>query len=258
MRAICRFFAISGFLLASTLLQAQSARSAAPEVRIDEVSLTGAQPDRVTLRAKLEVIPDKTILVKSFMFSAMKVNGVPVYISPLEGSFELKQGQPMPLPALQIVVYTRDLTSVAPLRDVVEQQKASLSGMITATIRANLLEELALRSRHPRIVLPFSMEVPILMPGGEVGRRTALATLDMVGQITPAAARLLGGFFPGEDTAWREDLSRNQSRHLVLIRTSYVVVDQATSYALRVGADRLLDWAFDGRQYGGGDCAMAV
>ena len=235
MRLIFQFFAVRGLLLVSVLLwmrpllQAQAAKPAAAEVRMDEVSLTGAQPDRVTLRAKLEVIPSKSIQAKSFTFSAMKVNGLPVYISPLEGSFELKQGQPLRLPDLQIVVYTRDVTSVAPLREVVDHQKASLSGMITATVRANLLEEMALHSLRPRIVLPFSMEVPILIPGGEVGRRTALATLDVIGQITPAAAKLLGGFFPGEDAAWREDLSRNQSRHLVLIHTSYVVVDQATS-----------------------------
>jgi hypothetical protein len=106
-----------------------------------------------------------------------------------------------------------------------------VAGEVLAVVDGNLLEDLALRSLHPRVVMPFSKEIPVLIPGGDAGRTAALASLDLLEKAGPAA-KLLGAFFPGQDAAWRSDLMRNQVKHVVLVKTSCTVVDGKNSYPL--------------------------
>lgn len=259
--SIGRMFALVCCLLCGPVSLPGQAGQAVPEaaVRVEQVSLAGVRPDRLTFTAKLGIFPETSINVRSFSFSAMKVNGLPVYVSPLNGRFALKKGQYLKLPDVQMVIYERDLVSVEPLRSAVDQQKVVLAGLVTATIDASLIGELALRSLHPRIVLPFSKEIPVLIPGGEMGQKAALATLDVVAHVTPAAAKLLGRVFAGEDAAWRTDVSTNEVRHLLVVHTAYTVVERGSSTPLEfeqlgfwigpstalVSEEAIAPWEFD-------------
>ena len=226
--------ALCGMVFTPLLARAQAPVPAANQVaavRVEEVSLASVQPEKLTFNTKLGLFPEKSITVKSLSFSAMTINGVPVYVSPLSGKFVMKKGEFLKLPDVQIVVYTRDLATLQPVRSVIDQGKVVVAGEVIAVVDGNLLEDLALRSLHPRVVMPFNKEIPVLIPGGDAGRTAALATLDVLEKAGPAA-KLLGAFFPGQDAAWRSDLMRNQVKHVVLVRTSCTVVDGQNSYPL--------------------------
>ena len=223
-----------GALFAPLAIQAQApilAANSVAAVRVEEVNLESVQAEKLTFDAKMGLFPERSITVKSLSFSAMTVNGLPVYVSPISGKFAMKKGEFMKLPDVQIVVYTRDLASLTPVRSALEQQKISVAGEILAVIDGSVLEDLALRSLHPRVVMPFNKEISVLIPGGDTGRTAALATLDLLEKAGPAA-KLVGSFFPGQDAAWRNDLMTNQVKHVVLVRTSCTVVDGKSTYPL--------------------------
>lgn len=224
----------SAFLCFSVSLLAQPELSTAPAtVKIESVSLQSVQPDRIELLAKLGLIPERSLKVKALSFSAMKVNGMPVYVGPIDGEFAMKKDEYLRLPDVRITVYYRDLNSVEPARRLVEQQKVIISGQITARMEANPFEQIAMHSLHPKVVLPFNKEIPVLIPGGEVGGQGALALLDMVAPVGQVAAQLLNTIImPGQDAAWRNEVGTEEAKHLVLIRTSYTVVDDKASYPL--------------------------
>jgi len=142
-------------------------------VKIESISLQSVQPDRIELLARLGLIPERSLKVQVLSFSAMRVNDMPVYVSPMDGEFEMKKGEYFRLPDVRITIYYRDIASVEPVRRVVEQHKVTISGEITAKMDANPLEEIAMHSLHPRIVLPFTKEIPVLVPGGEPAGRAA-------------------------------------------------------------------------------------
>ena len=226
--------AVCGLVLYPLLARAQAPVAAANQVaavRVEEVSLTSVQPEKLTFTAKLGLYPEKSITVKGLSFSAMTVNGVPVYVSPISGKFAMKKGELLKLPDEQIVIYTRDLATLQPVRSVIEQGKVVVAGEVQAVIDGNLLADLALRSLHPTVVMPFNKEIPVFIPGGDAGRSTMLATLDVLEKAAPAA-KLLGTFFPGQDAAWRDDLVRNQVNHIVLVKTTCTIVDGQNSYPL--------------------------
>jgi hypothetical protein len=199
-------------------------------VKIDSITLQSVQPDRIELLARMGMFPERSLKIKAFSFSAMKVNDIPVYVGPIDGEFAIKKGEYFKLPDVKITIYVRDLTSVEPARKMVQEQKVRISGEVTARIDANPFEQFALHSLHPSVVLPLNKEIPVDMPGGEVGRRAALSILELASQMGPSAAKLLGTIYPGEDSAWRRDVGKEEVKHVVLIRTNYTVVDDKGSY----------------------------
>ena len=200
-------------------------------VHVDAVVLTGVQSEKLTFTTRLALFPERTVTVKSLSFSAMTVNGMPVYVGPLTGRFALKKGEPLRLPDVAIDIYTRDLATLGPLRSLIEQGKVAVAGEVLAEIDGNLFQDLAMGTLHPRAVMPFRMAIPMEVPGGSAGRTAALGTLDLL-EVAGPAARLLGAFLPGQDAGWRADLLRDQVRHVVLVKTSCVVVDGKNSYPL--------------------------
>jgi hypothetical protein len=233
---IGRMFGVStALLLASLQSQAQTVpflRTPPADVKVQQVDLMSVDPAQLVFTAKLGLYPEKSVTLTSLSFSAMTVNGAPVYVAPLTGKFALKKGELLQLPDVRITVYTRDLVSLQPAIAAVQEEKVTVEGEITASLEGGLLEDLALHSLHPKVVLPFKKEMPVLIPGGDMGRQAALATLTVLSQVTPQAAKLLGVVFPGEDGAWRNDLTKNQVKHIVLVHTSYAVTDGKTSYPM--------------------------
>ena len=222
MRRIAILILILAVPSSAGVAQVQDGTRAAPTiaVHLGRVNLTALEADRVSFRATVDLTPERSLTLLSLHFSAMKVNGVPVYVRPIGEKFTLRAGEPSPLPDLQLTIFFRDLSSTAPLQALLEQEKVDLSGQIAAGLQASLLEQLALHSLHPTVSMPFHERVPVTLPGGELGRQAALATLNAYSQLHPAVGSLL----PGGDAAWRQDLEEHQIGHLLLVQTRYTVV----------------------------------
>ena len=256
---ICLFVLTVFGLPAAMLPQLPQSPAPPASVQIESVSLQSVQSDRMELLVRLGLYPERSLNIHALTFANMRVNGMPVYVDPVDGEFNLKKQQYLSLPDLQITVYFRDVLSSEPVRQIVDQQKIVISGEIDAHMKANPFEQIAMHSFRPRIVLPFTKEIPVSIPGGEIGRKAALALLDLTSQAGPAASKLLGVAFPGQDAAWRRQVEREQVQHLLLIRTSYTLVTDQTTYPLQfeqlgfwispaaaiVPAEAVKPWEFD-------------
>jgi hypothetical protein len=239
-----------GFLSAAGSLPAQDSSQNPPQnpdeaslpaasVRLEDVSLDSVQSDRILLNARLTLLPKRSVTLEEVSFSQMRLNDMPVYVAPIHQTFDLKKDEPMQLPSIRITVYFRDLASLDPVRRIIDEQKLRLAGQISAFVRANLIEKLALRSLHPKVVLPFNKEMPIVVPGGEIGRQAALTMLGVAQTASGPIGQILGSVIPGSvipgrggSPAWRSDLNDHQIQHLVLVHTSYTVIANKASYPM--------------------------
>ncbi len=201
-------------------------------VKVESFGIENVKSDRVEMVARLGLYPERSFKTHQLGFFAMRVNEIPVYVASLYGEFQLKKGEMLMLPDLHITVYFRDIPSLDPIRKMVQDQRASVTGQIAADIDASTLEKIALRSLHPRIVVPFSKDIPVAVPGGSLGATAALAMLDMATQAGPFASSVLGTIAPGKDAPWRNRLATEEVRHLVLVRTHGVLTDTDGSIPL--------------------------
>jgi hypothetical protein len=212
----------------------------AASVHVENVSLENVQSDRLLLNAHLSLDPKRSATLDGVSFSSMRLNDMPVYIAPIHEKFEMKKDVLLALPEVEITVYYRDLANLDSVHNVIEEEKVRLAGQISAAIQANLLEKLALHSMHPKIVLPFSKEMPITIPGGAIGRTAALAVVDVAQGASGPAGQILGSILPGQNGTWRSDLNSHQVQHLLLIHTTYTVVADKTNYPMEF--DQLGFW----------------
>lgn len=213
-------------VLAAVAPAQQPANTVLPAtVKIESFNVENVKSDRVEMTARLGLYPERAFRTHQLGFFAMRVNDIPVYVASLYGDFQLKKDELLTLPDLHITVYYRDIPSLDPLRRIVQEQRASVTGQIAADIDASPLEKLALHSLHPRIVVPFAKEIPVAVPGGSLGSTAALTVLDVANQAGPLAAAVMGTIAPGKDAAWRNRLATEEAHHLVLVRTHGVLTD---------------------------------
>jgi hypothetical protein len=194
-------------------------------VKIESFDIENVKSDRVEMVARLGLYPERSFRTRQLGFFAMRINEIPVYVGSLYGDFQLKKGELLTLPDLHITVYYRDIPSLDPVRKMIQDQRAVVTGRIAADIDASPLEKIALRSLHPRIVVPFSKEIPVTVPGGSLGATAALAVLDMATQAGPFASAVMSTIAPGKDAPWRNRLATEEARHLVVVRTHGVLTD---------------------------------
>lgn len=228
-------------------------------VKMESFSIENVKSDRVEMVARLGLYPERSFKTHQLGFFAMRVNEIPVYVASLYGDFQLKKDETLTLPDLHITVYFRDVPSLDPVRRMIQEQRAQVTGQIVADIDASPLEKLALHSLHPRIVVPFSKQIPVAVPGGPLGATAALAALDVATQAGPLAAAVMGTIAPGKDAAWRNRLATEEARHLVVVRTHSVLTDADGSIPLDyiqlgfwispttvlVPAEAIRPWEFD-------------
>lgn len=221
-----RLLAILLAVVCGSALAQQPANTVLPAtVKIESFSLENVKSDRVEMTARLGLYPERSFRTHQLGFFAMRVNDIPVYVASLYGDFQLKKNETLTLPDLHITVYFRDVPSLDPVRKMIQEQRAQVTGQIAADLDASPLEKLALHSLHPRIVVPFSKQIAVAVPGGPLGSTAALAALDVATQAGPLAAAVVGAIAPGKDAAWRNRLATEEARHLVVVRTHGVLID---------------------------------
>jgi hypothetical protein len=186
--------------------------------------------------------------LKSARFETMRLNGLPLYIAPLEKLDLDPSAKWRSVRLAPITVYFRDLETLAPLRQVVTDQVAQFEGQARVELDLTLA---------PRIVVPLRQRVPVTVPGGDIGRKAALVTLaaaDSTLQMGQEAVKRVREYF-----GWTDELVNQYVPSLMLIETRYrytsagqTVTRTLRSAGFRIAATRLVTtaealrpWAYD-------------
>ncbi len=150
--------------------------------------------ERLTLNLSLSVKPvDRAATIRKIYFQDIRVNGVPVHIETFEEEFKVSKKEVVALPApLKCSIVFSDFESLAPIKEVVNQDKLRITGQSFIEVKLNTLEKIALRSK--RLVLPATLneEVPLEMfSGNPLLKMAAGRILDTLSDPSTSAAMAL-------------------------------------------------------------------
>ena len=150
--------------------------------------------DRLVLNLVLSVKPvDRAATIRKIYFQDVRVSGIPVHIETFETEFKLSKKETVDLPApLKCAFVFSDLESVAPLKEIVAQDKLRITGQTFVEAKLNPLEKIALRTRRLALPVTLNEEVPLQMfSGNPLLQMAAGRILDTLADPSSAAALAL-------------------------------------------------------------------
>ncbi len=246
------FFAAAGaILLASAAALAQSATQSVSVgvMQVKEINLAEIDSTHVRVAVDLDLVPAKSATLKDLHLCSLSLNGLPVFAEPLNQEIVLRKNAPTALPPLYVTVLFRDLTTVEPLRRMVEKQTVHVQGEMVAGVRLNFAERLALHTQHPEAVIPLSQDVPAAVGSTPFERNLALAVLSLIDSGLDAkdkASKVLPGMRP----AWIADLEAAAQDNVFEVESSYAITRRSESFPVvsdglgfRVGAGKVVTTA---------------
>lgn len=213
------------------------------DIAIDKVGLALPGKDRIRFTVMPRIETRRDVAVRQVAFSQMRIGRIPVYVPPVTERLELKEGVPAsPSRPLEVTVYLRDLESTGELQRIVRDGEAVVSGVVTVEVAVNPLVKLALFTRQVRSQVRFEKKTPVDIPGGVLGRASALALL----RSADKAVDLL--------QAGKNRIAPNEEKTRALAAVESSVVIALTRYELRdkQGAATVIEIARGGLRLGGG------
>jgi hypothetical protein len=211
-------------LLAATVGWGQSAteRLKFGDLQVQGVSVVEIDTSHVQVKVDSTLTPTQSVTLKSVQLCSLHLNGMPVFAAPLDEVIVLRKGMPMVLPPIYVSVLFRDVTTVEPLRRMIEKQSVRVQSELVADLQLNFLEKLALRAQHPRAEIAVDEEVPANIGGSYVEQKAALALLVAIQGGLDAKA-MVGTFLPGMGPAWTRDLAARADESLYAVESSYTL-----------------------------------
>ncbi len=221
MKVFLRFL-LMALLAAPTVAAAQvpDAQPAPLVVSLDGVDLKDAGSDRIHFEVRSHVTASRKLKVKSISFSHMRLGGVPVYLSPIDERLELEKGVSAALPHIPVTVYFRDVDSLDPLIQAVRDGKATVTGEVRAELDISFLERLAARDLGPHAVMPIDITLPVDVPGGTIGKATALAGLKTA-QVALNLGNSALGSLRQKQKSWDQELRTRFEPALLIAESRY-------------------------------------
>lgn len=147
--------------------------------------------DRLLLNVYLSIQPvDREATVQKIYFQNVKVGGFPVQLAAFAAPFKISKKQAVDLPGpIQCSIVYSDLDSVAPLRQLVGQDKIRITGESFIEVKLNTLQKIFLRTKNLVIPVKFNEEVPLQMfADSPLLKLAATKVLDALSDPTTSAA----------------------------------------------------------------------
>jgi Trypsin-like peptidase domain len=146
--------------------------------------------DRLLLNLSVSVKPaDRSATIQKIYFQNVEVGGIPVHIDTFESEFKVSKKEVVDLPApLKCSIIFSDLASLAPLSQLVNQQKVKITGDSFIEVKLNALQKLALGGK--KVVLPVKLneEIPLqFLPDSPFLQMAAKKVLDALSDPQAAA-----------------------------------------------------------------------
>lgn len=207
----------------------QQTETSAAEPTFDYSGLAYDDLNSERLRLKLTVhlrSPKQNLVLLRMAFENVTANELPLVVEPFEGTVALKSDEPTALPApVYISLYFRELSSLDPVRRLLETRQVRLRGSVDVTMKFKGVEGVFTLGQNLHRSLPFEKAVPVDLLEHPLARPLAQVLLE---QLADPKSSL--------GTRWVEQQLQLQSlrRHgeqlktgLVLIQTRYRVLDVA-------------------------------
>jgi len=132
--------------------------------------------ERLVLKLSVSIKPfDREATIRRIFFQDVRANGIPVQVETFEKEFKVSKKEIVDLPApLKCTITFSDLESLAPIKEIINQDKITVTGQSFIEVKLSTLQKIALRSK--RLALPVSLreEVPLDMFSGNPLLRMAV------------------------------------------------------------------------------------
>jgi hypothetical protein len=213
---------LAALVAVPTLMAAQvpDTRPAPLSVTLDGVDVKDVGADRAHFEVRSHLTANRNLKIKRVSFARMRLGGVPIYLSPIDEHLQLEKGVSANLPRIPVTVYFRDLDSLDPLSQAVQQGQTTLTGEIRADLDLNLFERVASRDLGPKADIPVDITLPVEVPGGSTGKTAAITALKAA-----QVAMNLGGSALGRVRAsqknWDNELITRFEPTLVIAESRY-------------------------------------
>jgi len=205
-------------------------------IQVTNVNISAINAAHVEVAVNLSLVPSQTATLKDVQLCSLHLNGLPVFAAPLHQEISLHKGETIGLPPVFVSMFYRDLTTVHPLREMIEKQTVRVEGELVSGVQVGFLGKLALHSQHPQVVIPINEEVAVEVGGTPFERNLAvgvLAALDTEMSRDNAAGKMMDGLRPG----WIHDLETKALPNLFVVQASYSLTEDKVPY--RVNAEAL-------------------
>ena len=192
-------------------------------VEVKSISIAEVATDRLKLRVYLGGTTAYDALLKQIAFDDVTLNGVPVFVPSISEPLRLVKGKPFES-AVEATVLYRDLPSLEPVRRMAREGKVRVSAIVRLQPELSIVQKLALRTWSPWVSAKIDRTVDVELPGGSLGRTTALVVLAGADSVWSLGQRGL---------EWR----RERNEFVARVRTEYAprVVMITTKYRLGDG-----------------------
>ncbi len=234
------------------------AQGALGVVKVQGTRVTEIDNSHLRVAVDLIMTPSQTATLEDLHLASLRLNGLPAFAEPLSQQINLVQGKDTALPPVYITLQFRDVTTVTPLREMIEKQSVHVQGQVSAGIKMNFLDRLALHIQHPRVSLTLNDQVPVTFASSPLQRQAALGILTLVefGLHGTAIARK---DIPGFESPWVHDLAAQASNNLLHAQTTYQIKEGKSTYPVAfdqlafrlasgcvvVTAEAIRPWDFD-------------
>jgi len=205
-------------------------------IQVTNVNISAIDAVHVEVAVNLNLVPGQTATLKDIQLCSLHLNGLPVFAAPLHQEISLRKGEAIGLPPVFVSLFYRDLTTVHPLREMIEKQSVQVEGELVSGVQVGFLGKLALHSQHPQVVVPIDQKVAVEVGASAFERNLAVGVLSALEtQMTQdnTAGKLLDGLRP----AWIRDLEAKALPNLFVVQSSYSLTEDKTPY--RVNSEAL-------------------
>jgi hypothetical protein len=215
-------FCRGAFLLsaACSLAAQQPQSSPAPglQVAITRVELAEISSQAVEIDIFVEAESERSTSIRSLSFHGLTANGMPAYIAPLLVPVSVEAGARTLLGPFRATFYFRDLSSLDPLRRLVQEARVRFQGASRAEVDLAWIEQIALWSRRGVVWHNVDAALALEIPGGRFREITSGALFTVAEPVMKAGAALRRAHESWMTGAWDEAAGR-----MAAVRSSYSI-----------------------------------
>jgi len=155
------------------------------------IAYDDVKANRLLLNLFISVKPaDRSATIKKIYFQNVRVGGIPVHIDTFESEFKVSKSETVDLPApLKCTIIFSDLDSLAPLSQLVNNQKVQITGDSFIEVKLNAFQKLALGGKQVVLPVKLNEEIPLLfLPDSPFLQMAAKKVLDALSDPQASAA----------------------------------------------------------------------
>ena len=205
--------------------QGALAAAAPPSVdaQIEKATVADLGRDHMRLALSLALLSKNDLTVRQITFENMRINGIPFYTAPITDRLQLQAKQKFELPQpLQLTVYYRDADSLKPLAELAEQSKAHVEGTLYIDVELKALQKFFLMTGKAHVPASISMDVPVEIPGGTLGRAGAVKVL-AAADVAFEGAKDKADSLLNKGIRWRGQLAHDYAPAMLLAQTRFML-----------------------------------